>query len=89
MKNAEDAAQNIENKELYKITTVLLNTRQSKNHPVKDKKGELLTGWEGQASGLCEHFSEMLNPEISKEKSKWITKCNELKQKHEQTFVMY
>jgi hypothetical protein len=69
VKNAEDAAQNIENKELYKMTTVLLNTRQSKNHPVKDKKRELLTGWEGQASGWCEHFSEMLNPEISKEKA--------------------
>ena len=54
---------------ISKIITVLSNTRWSKNHPVRDKKGELLAGWEEQASRWCEHFAEMLNPEISKEKA--------------------
>ena len=67
--NAEVAAQNIENKELYKITTVLSNTRWSKNSQVRDKLGELLTGWEEQASRWREDFSELSYPEISKEEA--------------------
>ena len=70
MKNAKDAARNNENKKLYKITAVLSNTRWSNNRPVRDKKGELLTRWEEQASKWHEYLSEMLNPEISKKKKK-------------------
>jgi hypothetical protein len=39
---------NNENKELYKITATLCNRRWIKNRPVRDKKGELLTGWKEQ-----------------------------------------
>jgi hypothetical protein len=49
---------------LYKIITVLANRRWSKNPPVRDKTGEFLTGWEEQASGWREYFSEMSNHEI-------------------------
>jgi hypothetical protein len=46
---------------LHKITTVLANRRRNKNRPVRNKKGEFLTGWEEQASRWREHFSEMSN----------------------------
>jgi hypothetical protein len=39
VKKVEDAAQNNENKELYKITT-LSNRRWNGNSPVRDNKGE-------------------------------------------------
>jgi hypothetical protein len=51
----EDAERNNENKDLYKITTILSNKRWIRNRPVRDKKRELLT------------FSEMLNLKILKE----------------------
>jgi hypothetical protein len=69
-KKAQDVVQNNENKELYKITTILSNRRRIKNHSVRDKKGELLTGWAEQASRWQEHFSVMLNPMILKEAEK-------------------
>jgi hypothetical protein len=65
-KKVEDAAQNNENKKLYKITIILSN-RWNRNRPVRDNKGELLTGWKEQASRWHKHFSEILNCEITKE----------------------
>jgi len=55
---------------LYKITAVLANRRWSKHRPVRDKKGEFLTGWEEQASRWREHFSEMSNHEIRRKEMK-------------------
>lgn len=66
-KKVEDAAQNKGNKELYKITIMLSNRRWNGNCPVRDNKGELLTGWEEQASRWHNHFSEILNCEKVKE----------------------
>ena len=54
-KKAEEAERNNENKELYKITTILSNRRWIRNRQVRDKKRELLT------------FPEMLNIKILKE----------------------
>ena len=61
-KKVEDVAYNNENKEVYKITTMLSNRRQNGNHPVR-----VMTGWEEQVSRWHNHFSEILNCEITEE----------------------
>ena len=61
-KKVEDVAYNNENKEVYKITTMLSNRRWNGNHPVR-----VMTGWEEQVSRWHNHFSEILNCEITEE----------------------
>ena len=60
-KQAEDAAAVHNMKDLYNITKQISNTGVTKNVPVKDKGGVLLTTVEDQLKRWKEHFNEVLN----------------------------
>ena len=60
-KKAEDAAAVYNMKDLYSITKKIANTNSSRNVPVKDKNGTLLTSVEEQLTRWKEHFLEVLN----------------------------
>ncbi|XP_063708921.1 craniofacial development protein 2-like [Culicoides brevitarsis] len=58
---AEAAAAVYNMKDLYTITKRIANTNRSRNVPVKDKNGVLLTNVEDQLKRWREHFQEVLN----------------------------
>uniref|UniRef100_A0A336M488 CSON002588 protein n=1 Tax=Culicoides sonorensis TaxID=179676 RepID=A0A336M488_CULSO len=60
-RQAEAAAAVYNMKDLYTITRKISNTSKSRNVPVKDKNGVLLTNVEDQLKRWREHFQEVLN----------------------------
>jgi hypothetical protein len=59
--NAQQAANNGNSRELYRLTRKLSCKKYSSDHPLKDKDGNLLTMAEEQLDRWSEYFEDLLN----------------------------
>ena len=61
-KEAEEAAQKGEQRNVYKVTKLICGKYNgSRNAPIQDKQGQLLTSEKDQEAHWVEHFKEVLN----------------------------
>ena len=61
-KEAEEAAQKGEQRNVYKVTKLICGKYNgSRNVPIRDKQGQLLTSEKDQEARWVEHFNEVLN----------------------------
>jgi len=67
-KEAEEAAQKVEQRNVYKITKFICGKYSGSRHaPIRDKQGQLLNSEKDQEARWVEHFKEVLNrpaPEV-------------------------